>query len=428
MKIESIVGYLQEQMGMNPETVGFDTMKKAVYTAMLANDINDLDEYYLLIQQDSLALQGLIDAVVIPETSFFRDKKPFQVLKNNLRHLHRTLCDEGEPLKVLSVPSSTGEEPYSIAMTCLDAGLDYGEFEIHACDISQRVLDVARRGQYSEYSFRGGHTTYQQRYFTPQGHFFQIDEQLRASVNFFQGNLIGDQFMGQVEKGFHIVFCRNLLIYFDKPTKCKAISVIESLLHDDGLLVVGHADTAILPNLGYKPFSDQFSFTYVKSHNQQKAVVSTTNNHVLVEKGKQVMEALVAARTDIAASSPVIIKHNEGRVPSNSSTADIAQKIEALLLKKDFSQATTCCQTLMDKTGDKGMAHHYLGHIAFLQGEMQVAEKQFKRAVYLQPNNEEALCFLAKISKKQGDEAAAVRYQQRADRIKARISSAQENL
>ena len=219
MKIESIVGYLQKQMGMNPDAVGFYTMKKAVYTAMLSRDLDDLDEYYQLIQSNGEALQGLIDAVVIPETSFFRDKKPFKVLKDNLRQLYRMLCSDGEPLKVLSVPSSTGEEPYSIAMTCLEAGLNYGEFEIHACDISQRVLDIAQRGLYSEYSFRGSHTTYQQRYFTPKGHFFQINDQLRKSVNFFQGNLISDQFTSQVEKKFHIVFCRNLLIYFDKDRK-----------------------------------------------------------------------------------------------------------------------------------------------------------------------------------------------------------------
>ncbi len=427
MKIESIVGYLKKQMGMNPDAVGFDTMKKAVYTAMLANDLEDLDEYYQLIQSDGDALQGLIDAVVIPETSFFRDKKPFKVLKDNLRQLYRTLCSNGEPLKVLSVPSSTGEEPYSIAMTCLDAGLDYGEFEIHACDISQRVLDIARRGLYSEYSFRGGHTTYQQRYFTPKGNFFQIDERLRKSVNFFQGNLISDQFVSQVEKGFHIVFCRNLLIYFDKPTKCKAISAIESLLHDEGLLVVGHADTAILPSLGYKPFLDQFSFTYVKSHNQQKPVITTAND-VLMEKGKQVMAALVAARTKTAASSPVIIEHNKEAIASNGSTDDVVQEIEVLLLKKDFPRATACCQVLMEKPDGNSTAHHYLGRIAFLQGEMVDAEKQFKKAIYLQPNDEKALYFLAKISKKQGDYTAALRYQQRADRIKARTSSAQENL
>lgn len=428
MKIESIVGYLQKQMGMNPDTVGFDTMKKAVYTAMLANDLDDLGEYYQLIQSDGEALQGLVDAVVIPETSFFRDKKPFKVLKDNLRQLYRTLCSDGEPLKILSVPSSTGEEPYSIAMTCLDAGLNYGKFEIHACDISQRVLDIAQRGLYSEYSFRGDHATYQQRYFTPKGRFFQINDQLRRSVSFFQGNLIGDQFMYQVDKKFHVVFCRNLLIYFDKPTKCKAISVIESLLHDEGLLVVGHADTAILPSLGYKPFLDQFSFTYVKSHNQQKAVVTTANN-VLMEKGKQVMAALVAARTDIAASppSPVTIDNEEAMLP-NSSIDDVVQEIETLLSKKDFAQATSCCQMLMEKSGDNSTAHHYLGRIAFLQGEMLVAEKQFKKAVYLQPNDEKALCFLAKISKQQGDDTAALRYQQRANRIKARTLSAQESL
>ncbi len=423
MKIELIVRYLQQQMGMNPEAVGFDTMKKAIYIAMSANDLDDLDGYYQLIQQDSAALQNLIDTVVIPETSFFRDKKPFQVLKNNVRPLYRALCEEGEPLKILSVPSSTGEEPYSIAMTCLEAGLKYGEFEILACDISQRVLEVAQRGLYSDYSFRGGCEAYQQRYFTRKEHLFQIDESLRNSVTFFQGNLIGDHFIDKVAKKFHIIFCRNLLIYFDKHTKCKAVSVIDSLLYDEGLLVVGHADTAILSDLGYRRFSDQLSFTYVKNHNAQR-VVAKTDHDAFAEKGKRVMAALAAARTDMVSSPSPDVAEVSAAVTTVSvkSSRDLIQEFEALLLNNEFCRLTALCLRLIKEPHESGIAHHYLGRIAFLEGDMAVAEERFKKAIYLRPDDEKALHFLAEISKKQGDEAAAQRYQQRASRIKARTS------
>ncbi len=423
MKIELIVRYLQQQMGMNPDAVGFDTMKKAIFIAMSANELNDLDGYYQLIQQDSSALQKLIETVVIPETSFFRDKKPFQVLKSNLRPLYRALCDEGEPLKILSVPSSTGEEPYSIAMTCLEAGLKYGEFEILACDISQRVLEVAERGLYSDYSFRGGCETYQQRYFTHKDNLFQINESLRNSVTFFQGNLIGDHFIDKVAQKFHIIFCRNLLIYFDKNTKYKAVSVIDSLLHDEGLLVVGHADTAILSNLGYRRFSDQLSFTYVKSHNTQQAVVKIDNS-TLAEKGKRVMAALVAARTDIAPPQPSDEEKVSATTTSVSlkSSRNLIQEFEALLLNNEICRLTALCLRLIKESHESGIANHYLARIAFLEGDMQLAEERFKKAIYLRPDDEKALHFLAEISKKQGDEAAAQRYQQRANRIKARTS------
>ncbi len=366
MKIEPIVRYLQQQMGMNPDAVGFDTMKKAIYIAMSAHELDDLDGYYQLIQEDSSALQKLIDTVVIPETSFFRDKKPFQVLKNNLRLLYRSLCDEGEPIKILSVPSSTGEEPYSIAMTCLEAGLKYGEFEILACDISQRVLEVAQRGLYSDYSFRGGCEAYQQRYFSRKENLFQIDESLRNSVTFFQGNLIGDHFIDKVAKKFHIVFCRNLLIYFDKHTKCKAVSVIDSLLHDEGLLVVGHADTAVLSSLGYRRFSDQLSFTYVKSHNTQQAAAKI-DNHTLAEKGKRVVAALVAARTDVASSQPPDVEEVTAAATAVAAKSgrDLIQEFETLLLKSEFCRLTALCLRLIKEPHESSIANHYLGRIAF---------------------------------------------------------------
>ena len=430
MNIELIVDFLQQKIGMNPESVGHDTMKKAIYSSMLAHDLDDFEYYYQLLNADSNVLQELIEAVIIPETSFFRDKQPFQALKENLRYFSRVFCKEGVPLKILSIPSSTGEEPYSIAMTCLEAGLSYDEFEIHACDISQRVLDVAVKGEYGEYSFRGCDPIYKQRYFTHEQGCYTIDENLKKTVRFFQGNLLGDGFVSDVGQRFHIVFCRNLLIYFDRQTKRKAIDVITLLLHDDGVLVVGHADTAVLPSLGYKSLSHGFSFTYVKCHSEHKPIVS--DNNTLTLKGLKLIEELTAARSpkNEAPSFLAVPSHEtvnaHGDDEQLKTKSELYQEIEKFFYEKEFLMARKLCETYIVEFSGEGEVYHILGRIALAEGEPETAEEHFKKAIYLHPDDENALYYLTEIMKQKGDKAAALRYQQRADRIKARKTSCQE--
>lgn len=428
MNVSQIVEFLQQKIGMNPDSVGHDTMKKAIYTSMLAYDLDDLEYYYQLLHTDETVLQELIDAVVIPETLFFRDKQPFQALKENLKNFSRTFCKEGEPLKILSVPSSTGEEPYSIAMTCLEAGLNYDEFEIHACDISQRLLDVAAKGEYGEYSFRGCDPIYKARYFSHRDGYYQIDKALQKTVRFFQGNLIGSGFVNNIGQRFHIVFCRNLLIYFDRQTKRKALDAITLLLHDDGVLVVGHADTAILPSLGYKSFSHEFSFTYVKGNSQHQPIVNV--NKRLTQKGLELIEALTEARSPSSPPSPPWEKAyemtNEARDEEVKTKKQLYQEIEQLFVEKEFLMARKLCETYTAEFGGDGKIYHMLGRIALAEGEIEIAEENFKKAIYLHPDDENALYYLTNIVTQRGDDEAARRYQQRAERIKARKSPCQE--
>ncbi len=418
MNIEDIVKYLQFKMGMNPDSVGHGTMKKAIYTAMHEKKIDNIDCYYQLIDNEPEVLQALIDGVIIPETSFFRDKNPFISLKEHLAGFKSRLCEFDEPLKILSIPSSTGEEPYSIAMTCLEAGLKHSEFEIHAYDISQRVLDIAQKGIFSEYSFRGCDPLYKSRYFSYQDEQYKIDENLQNTVSFFLGNLISEGFVTQVAQRYHIVFCRNLLIYFDRPTKRKAIGVVSLLLHDDGLLVVGHADTAILPSLGYKSFSQRFSFAYVKSDSEHKEC--EREQYSIIQRGKELIESLSAVRksTSMALSPPPPLPAviDKGEVADR----DTYQKIEELISEKKFKEAKNLCYQQLMGMGSEGVIEHYLGSISFHQGEMVEAEVHFKKAIYLQPNDAIALHFLANIRHLCGDKLASLRYEQRAERIKAR--------
>ena len=206
----------------------------------------DVDAYYELLTASPPELQELIETVIVPETWFFRDPEAFVELK-------RIASEEWQPsrtgdvVKILSLACATGEEPYSIAMTLVDAGLASDRFRIDAIDISERSLDHARRGVYGSNSFRGDDLAFRGRHFQRVAGGHRIHDAVRESVRFQYGNVRAEGFLGDA-LAYDAVFCRNLLIYFDQAAQASTIAVLRRLLKDTGTLFVGPAETVSLLN------------------------------------------------------------------------------------------------------------------------------------------------------------------------------------
>src|SRR5580704_15800726 len=141
MALPQIIDLLRQTVGLDVASVGLSLIERAVKQRLIANDLPNVLQYADLLQNSKLELQSLVEAVVIPETFFFRYPESFAALKQIVGE--RFLS--GLPkIRVLSVPCSTGEEPYSIAMTLLDGGVSANRIQIDASDISARALDFAR--------------------------------------------------------------------------------------------------------------------------------------------------------------------------------------------------------------------------------------------------------------------------------------------
>ena len=148
-------------------------------------------------------------------------------------------------MRALSVPCSTGEEPYSIAMTLLDAGLSSEKFQIDAIDISAHLLDIARLGMFGSNSFRGSELKFRNQYFQKTDAGFRLCDRVRQCVKFEQGNVLEERFRFGSEP-YDFIFCRNLLIYFYNEAQGQALKSLRQLLTADGLLFVGSAETGLL--------------------------------------------------------------------------------------------------------------------------------------------------------------------------------------
>jgi chemotaxis protein methyltransferase CheR len=189
--------------------------------------------------------RAVVEAMTTNETFFFRDKAPFELFRDVL--LRRFLVSRGNArrLRIWCAAASSGQEPYSLAMLLHEVApqLSGWQVEIVATDISTEVLEKARAGLYSQFEVqRGLPIQLLLKYFTQVGDQWQICSQIRSMVGYRPLNLIKDfAHLG----AFDIVYCRNVLIYFDPPTKSDVLKRLAASLAPDGALLLGSAETVI---------------------------------------------------------------------------------------------------------------------------------------------------------------------------------------
>jgi chemotaxis protein methyltransferase CheR len=189
--------------------------------------------------------KAVVDAMTTNETFFFRDKMPFDLFKDVMLPQYLASRASTRRLRIWCAACSSGQEPYSLAMI-LDqakAKLTGWQFEIIATDLSNDILEKAKQGVYSQFEVqRGLPVNLMMTYFKQNGDLWQINQNIRSMIQFKPINLIKDfSALGT----FDIIFCRNVLIYFDAPTKSQIMKRLADSLQNDGSLLLGAAETVI---------------------------------------------------------------------------------------------------------------------------------------------------------------------------------------
>jgi len=200
---------------------------------------------------------NVVEAMTTNETFFFRDKIPFDHLKEAVLPALVQARAARRSLRIWCAASSTGQEPYSIAMCLKEAGpmLAGWRTEIVATDLSQEVLEKSKAGIYSQFEVqRGLPIQLLVKYFKQNGELWQINADIRAMVQHRQLNLLHD--FSQLGT-FDIVFCRNVLIYFDQETKANIFERMSRMLEPDGVLALGAAESVVGITNAFKPYPDR---------------------------------------------------------------------------------------------------------------------------------------------------------------------------
>jgi chemotaxis protein methyltransferase CheR len=199
----------------------------------------------------------VVEAMTTNETFFFRDKIPFDHLRDTILPALMQTRANRKSIRIWSAASSTGQEPYSIAM-CLKekaAQLAGWRFEIVATDLSQEVLEKSKAGIYSQFEVqRGLPIQLLVKYFTQTGELWQINADLRGMIQHRQLNLLGD--FAHLGK-FDVIFCRNVLIYFDQETKVSIFERMSKIVEPDGMLMLGAAESVVGITDAFRPYADK---------------------------------------------------------------------------------------------------------------------------------------------------------------------------
>ncbi|NMD69107.1 protein-glutamate O-methyltransferase CheR [Bacillus sp. DNRA2] len=221
-------------------------------------------EYSRYLQANPNEWDELVNLLTINETYFYREENQlneccYEILPTLKKYIHR-------PLRIWCAACSTGEEPYTLAMLIYETGLFLpGAVEIIATDIDHRVLEKAEKGWYHKgaFSFRRIPPHLLEKYFTEVDEGYQVNYAIRRMVKFKQLNLLDEEKAAQIGE-VDVVFCRNVLIYFDHDTTTKVINCLQRNLVHGGYLFLGHAESITEGNVGLSKVNSHKSIFYRK--------------------------------------------------------------------------------------------------------------------------------------------------------------------
>lgn len=251
--------------------------RKYLVENRLSNRIKDLNlksynEYYNFLRYDKSRgeeLTKLFEVVTTNETSFFRNPPQLDVFQRIVLTdaIDQARKNGQKKLRIWSAGCSTGEEPYTLAIILaetLKTDMANWDIKITANDLSHAVLAAARRGIYNEYALRTTPREMAEKYFKKEGNIYKIDDSLKRLISFGQINLSDKEQLKRVEKS-QIIFCRNVIIYFDDEMKRKVINAFYDNLQPKGVLIIGHSESLHNISRAFQPEHHKGTILYRKS-------------------------------------------------------------------------------------------------------------------------------------------------------------------
>lgn len=397
---------LKKTLGLNISSIGAYTLQRSINRRVNDLGLSDQEEYVRYVRRNRSEINRLIDEVVIPETWFFRDTVPFVALRDivglwHSRHPQKTL-------RILSIPCASGEEPYSIAITMLEAGWTKKSFSLDGVDVSSKIIERAIRATYTKNSFRNTDLSFRDKYFTRTGNSFTLDRDIVSNVNFHLGNILDPAFMAGFRL-YDIIFCRNILFYFDLHAQQVAVHKLARLLQPDGYLFVGAAEAIRYLSEGFVPLEHDYGLTTILHYGDNPAgrdLPSTGKSAAPAKKQKD--DAPSGTRQPVGHETPEKVEND---APS------MLDKARQFADEGRLDEAKAICHAVLQNQGPMGDVYYLLAILHDFSGELSEAVKLLKKALYLLPYHKESLILLIYLSERLGDKKAVTNYKRRLERV-----------
>ena len=449
----SVTCLLSERLGLSPDLLGFVVVERALDAVLGGPGLEGRAERIAhLLQGQGEEWETLVDEIIVPETWFFRGREPFQLLASYVTEKWRPAYPTGS-FRVLCIPCSSGEEPYSVAMTLLDAGLEPDRIRIDAGDVSERALAQARRAVYGRSSFREKSPHLGEKYFLPCSEGRRVREEVAALVRFEKANLL-DLDVYRQRALYHAVFCRNALIYLKELPRRAVIASLRELLHEDGLLFTGHSELMPFLEAGFKQVDYPQSFacrkggpgvipqpgiaTYatpgfsparaapsLSSGQTSKDGATPPETEGLRSRQESIFGHCRIA-TEAATATPQARKPRRSasanpphllRVPQAVAPLPGIEEARQLADRGELAAATAICERLVAEGTQDPDVYSLLGMIAESGEKLEAAEDLFRKALFLDPHHYQSLVHMSLLCEQHGDIDGSRLYRARAGRV-----------
>lgn len=419
---------IKERCGLSFEGHGDGKLAQALAERAAALSLRPAEYYARLLGQEA-EFQELVNLLTINETYFFREPEQIRLLVERLAP--RFIAAQGgrQPVRILSAGCSSGEEPYSLVMALKDK---YGEsverlFTFAGGDIDSTVLAKARNARYTDFSFRGVADDVKQRHFTHDRWGYTLKDDIRRLVSFHELNLLAGDFPAAL-RDVDIVFFRNVSIYFDTPTRRIIQRRLAALMKNDGILVIGTAET-LANDLGVLPLLEEDGLFYFVKGSPPLATAAVPVARPAFDALKTPLPPspatvpptyfapapplkTVLPTADLALARQLTHdKHYDAALPQldavleadPSHTEARLLKAHLLLNRKDFAAAEALAQRVLAADDWCIDALLLLGLAAKWRGRAADAIRHFKQAAYARHECWPAHYYLADLYRQGGD-------------------------
>jgi chemotaxis protein methyltransferase CheR len=360
---------------------------------------------------DPAEFRALVDLLTVKETYFYRHETQFEALRDNLLARFATkAAAEGRPVRLWSAGCCTGEEPYTLAIIAAERGL-LDSVEILGTDINERYLEVAMAGAYTARALRQLPGELVERYFVPRGDRFVIADEIRARVTFKYLNLAEGTYPSFLNgtNGLDAIFCRNVLIYFDKTTVGAIVSRFADCIQNDGLVAFGHSEM-LSPDAPL--VAEQSGEAFFYGRRREPPIILPVPP---IPPASSRLGGPVAGRSRdsnrpkqlSAPALPAIVESASDVVMRAGRAADLGRSTEAV----------TLCREALQRDPELVTAHYLLGLMAIEKPAEAVAH--LRRVVYLDPGHLTARLHLAQCLEALGEKNLAIREYTSLERLAA---------
>ncbi len=401
--LEQLAALLLERAGLKVTPDGYMGLRLALQARMPALGLADASDYVRRLRQlaDEPELRALLPLVTVGKTEFFRDSRQFAAFESEIfPTLHEHARHEARAIKAWSAGCATGEEPYSIAMVALDRGALKEELDCWATDLNPVAVESAARGRFAIRRLLGVSEPRLARYFSLTDGFYEVSPALRAMVRFEGHNLAAPIWHQVQQQSLDLIFCRNVIIYFDQPTILAVMERFYDSLRPGGWLFLGYSESLFRVPTRFemvevggvflyrrpvlrvvpppRPFESRLSLPSMKPE-------PAPAGSLPLVVGLQAPKSVVSMPSPITTPKPT---------PGTGTPVERLDDIIADIEKGDFPRALRHAHSLVEDTPDDLAARITLGNVHALMGNIDEARDAYQAALLREPLSVETRLYL----------------------------------